>query len=203
VRDDSNRSSITPGNAVDVTCFTSPFQILMLPGLYGAGPEHWQTQWEKLLSGRRIEQDDWASPRFDAWCARLENGVRHSNRPVVIIAHSLGTILATRWALTAVDTSKVAGAFLVAPPDLDSAACDRTLDIDGFAPLLLARLSFPSVVVASRNDKHLTFARAKELAAAWGSRLIDAGYSHHIGSDAGLGRWVTGLDWFKEFIASL
>jgi hypothetical protein len=33
--------------------------VLILPGLYNSGPEHWQSRWESRHPGfRRIQQDD-------------------------------------------------------------------------------------------------------------------------------------------------
>jgi predicted alpha/beta hydrolase family esterase len=38
--------------------------ILIVPGVNGSGPDHWQTRWERKLStARRVEQADWDSPR--------------------------------------------------------------------------------------------------------------------------------------------
>jgi uncharacterized protein len=39
---------------------TADCDILVIPGLGGSGPEHWQTRWEgRLSTARRVEQDDW------------------------------------------------------------------------------------------------------------------------------------------------
>ena len=36
---------------------------LIIPGLGGSGPVHWQTRWqEKLSTARRVEQADWDRP---------------------------------------------------------------------------------------------------------------------------------------------
>jgi hypothetical protein len=180
----------------------SNFQILIVPGLYGAGPDHWQTHWENALGAQRVEQDDWAAPRGDAWAVRLDEAVRRSERRVVFVGHSLGSTLVSLWAAKQ-DTAKVAGAFLVAPPDMDQNTLDLAFDIAGFDPLILDRLPFPSVVVASRDDGYVKFPRAQWLAAAWGSRFIDAGCCGHIGSDARMGAWPAGFEWFKAFAASL
>src|SRR5437879_5512290 len=73
----------------------------------------------------------------------------------------------------------------------------------GFAPIIMKRLPFPSVVLASRNDERVAFERAEAFASAWGSRLIDVGALGHIGSSAKLGLWPQGLVLFGQFIASV
>ena len=47
---------------------TSDVDILIVPGLTGSGPDHWQTRWqERLKTARRVEQDDWDRPQRAAW----------------------------------------------------------------------------------------------------------------------------------------
>ena len=49
--------------------------ILIVPGLGGSGPDHWQTRWEsKLSTARRIEQADWDRPILADWTARIAKG---------------------------------------------------------------------------------------------------------------------------------
>jgi hypothetical protein len=73
----------------------------------------------------------------------------------------------------------------------------------GFDPILVKRLPFPSVVLASRNGDRVTFDRAEFFASAWGSRFIDVGAQGHIGSAMKLGLWPQGLVWLGQFIASI
>ncbi len=108
--------------------------LLMVPGLHGSGSDHWQTIWAASLPAARVEQDDWDTPRYDAWSARLAEAVHAQPAPVVLIAHSLGTTLVTRWLLTG-SRAHVAGAFLVAPVDIERVIREMQLDITGFDPL--------------------------------------------------------------------
>jgi len=182
------------------------FSVLVQPGLNGAGADHWMTFWEKAFSGfRRVQQDDWEKPDYAAWSPRLSEAVTQSERPVVLVAHSLGTSLTMRWSFDQPALArKVAGAFLVAPTDRDMFdARPGGSPVRGFGSMILKRLPFPSVVVASRNDDRVSFERAQTFAAAWGSTLIDAGKLGHIGSAAKLGDWPFGLLWFGQFVASL
>ncbi|MFC3111335.1 RBBP9/YdeN family alpha/beta hydrolase, partial [Undibacterium arcticum] len=127
---------------------------------------------------------------------------KHQECNTTLVAHSLGTALATRWSQEA-DTKAVAGALLVATSDVDRFAGTPGNPMRGFDPIIMQRLPFPSVVLASRNDERVAFERAEAFASAWGSRLIDVGALGHIGSAAKLDLWPHGLVWFGQFIASV
>ena len=184
---------------------TDEFTILVLPGLNGSDDEHWQTAWERAFPDfTRVEQRDWDKPLYAEWAARLTAAVEHSMKPVVLVAHSLGTSLVMRWAHDHPALgAKIAGAFLVAPSDRDRFDSAPDSPVRGFAPMLLERLPFRSVVIASRNDERVSFERAQLFAQAWGATLIDAGHQGHMGNAAKLGVWPFGLLWFGQFIASL
>lgn len=179
--------------------------ILLLPGLGGSGPDHWQTAWGKAFpSMQRVEQADWEKPVYADWSARLTEAVARARRPIVLVAHSLGTSLTMRWAFEQPGhAKKVAGAFLVAPTDRDRFDASPSSPVRGWGPMILERLPFSSIVVASRDDDRVSFERAEVFARAWGSTLIDAGNLGHIGSAAKLGLWPFGLFYFGQFVASL
>ena len=82
------------------------------------------------------------------------------------------------------------GALLVAPPDLEQVNTPDVLK--GFAPVPLQHLSFPSVVIASRDDPYATFASVGRMAHAWGARLEDAGAKGHLNTASNLGEWPFG-----------
>ncbi len=181
------------------------FSVLILPGLGGAGEDHWQTHWERAFPDFvRVQQADWENVAYDEWAPRLTAAVNQAPRPVVLIAHSLGTSLTMKWSFDQpAAAGKVAGAFLVAPSDRDRFRVQNRPEPRGFGQMLLKRLPFPSMVVASRNDDRVSFDRAQEFAKAWGSTLTDAGSLGHIGSAAKLGLWPAGLVWLGQFLASL
>lgn len=163
---------------------------LILPGWQNSGPEHWQTKWEQLdTSLTRVQQDDWERPDFTAWSQRLES---HLTEPTVLIAHSLGCFLASRA------RKNVAAALLVAPPKLGGIA-----ELASFASLPLEPLPFPSVVVASRNDAYCDFGHAEQLAAAWGSGLVDGGERGHLNSESNLGTWSEGRSLLRALVSVL
>lgn len=181
---------------------TSDCDLLIVPGLDGSGPDHWQSRWEaKLSTARRVEQESWSRPDAHAWTARLVKAVEAAERPVVLVAHSLGVVTAARSA-PLLPPGRVRGAFLVCPPDVDRPDVVPGLD-PAFAPLPRDPLPFPSVLVASRTDPYCAYERADDVAAAWGSVLVDAGESGHVNVESGHGPWPEGLMRLAGFLRNL
>ena len=163
--------------------------VLIVPGWGDSGDEHWQTLWEKATPGfQRVAQRDWLYPICSEWVETLAAAIRAAGGPVVLAAHSLGCLAIAHCARDA--ALPIRGALLVAPPDVERP--DFPPVLEGFAPIPRERLPFASIVVASRNDPFSEFERARALAEAWGSRLVDAGELGHINADAGLGPWPAG-----------
>lgn len=185
----------------------SDAHILIVPGYTNSGPEHWQTRWEqKLSSARRVEQAEWAKPVREHWVARMLEEINAASKPVVIVAHSLGVATAIHAAATTGPGSaapgKIAGAFLVSPPDVSNPDI-RPKHLMTFGPYPRDPLPFPSLVVASRNDPFGSFEHAGDIANAWGSMLVDAGESGHINADSGHGPWPEGTMVFAQFLSRL
>ncbi|MBL8565674.1 MAG: serine hydrolase family protein [Hyphomicrobiaceae bacterium] len=189
---------------------TSDVEILIVPGWSGSGPDHWQSRWQRnLRTARRVEQSDWLHPDRDAWVAALIEAAATTapDKPVILIAHSLG-VATVAHAAARLPAGSIAGAFLVGPADVDNA--DRwpvtegytfNKSHNGFAPLPLRPLGFPSVLIASSNDPYCSFDRATALGAAWGSTLVPAGEAGHINVASGHGPWPEGLmrlGWFLK-----
>ena len=168
----------------------SPGHTLLLPGWQNSGPGHWQTRWEALHGYHRVEQHDWLRPLRGDWSARLEETVVDAHGPVVLVAHSLGCILAAWWAAHSFHTHRVRAALLVAPGDVERA--DLAEQIPGWAPIARQRLPFPSILVGSRNDPYCSAERAQGLASAWGARFVDLGQRGHINAESGLADWPEG-----------
>lgn len=163
--------------------------VLIVPGWGDSGPEHWQTLWERANPGfRRIVQRDWHYPLRDEWVMTLAREVRAESRPVVLVAHSLGTLAIAHAAQAG--PIPIHGALLVAPPDVEHPEFPPVSE--GFAPIPRQPLPFPAIVVASRNDQFADFEWTRELATAWGARLVDAGRCGHLNADAGFGPWPLG-----------
>ncbi len=174
---------------------------LVLPGYLGSGAGHWQTRWEASNpSFVRVQMPDWDHPDRDAWCRTLDAAVTAADAPVVFAAHSLGCLTAAFWAshyASAAQLAKVAGALLVALPD--PAGTQFPQDANGFAPVPLARLPFPGIVVASSDDPYGGVPFSQTCASAWGSRWIGVGARGHINADSGLGDWDEGREWVASF----
>ena len=173
--------------------------VLILPGLGGSGPEHWQTRWEKLYERhRRVVQRDWDHPNRAAWLAAIEAAIVDAGEPVVLVAHSLGCALVAHAAARP-SAARVRAALLVAPADVDSPVYPPA-ETHVFAPLPLARLPFPATVVASETDPYVTIARARAFAAAWGAEFVDAGRGGPLNADSGLGAWPAGRVIFEALL---
>jgi len=178
------------------------FNYLNIPGLGGSGEHHWQTFWEQAYSEiHRVEQADWDHPICSVWVNKLQIAAEKlSDKPLVLIAHSLGC--ATLVHTVAQHKIKgVAGAFLVAMPDVDRV--DFPKECVGFSPLPKIGLPFPSVTIASENDPYITSAELKEWANVLHSQFISVGEREHIGTAAKLEYWEEGQELFCSFVKGL
>ena len=179
------------------------FDVLIIPGWDDSGPDHWQTHWERAFPNmRRVQQDDWRKAVFEEWALRLSEAVVRCRKPVLLVAHSLGTSLVMRWAEEAGGSGTIAGAFLVAPTDQDLFD-ESDSSVRGFGPMLTEPLPFPSMVLASQNDEFVSLERARFFAESWESSFVNLGALGHVGSEARLGLWPQGLVWLGQFMASL
>lgn len=169
----------------------SPPLVLILPGLGGSGPEHWQTRWEDLHQRHvRLGQRDWDHPDREDWLSTLGAAIEAAGEPVVLVAHSLGCALVA-YAARCPFAARIAAALLVAPADVDSPA-HTPAETRGFAPMPMTPLPFPATVVASEDDPYVTLGRARAFAAAWGTAFVDAGPRGHLNAASGLGDWPDG-----------
>ncbi len=170
-----------------------PVDTLILPGLNGSSEAHWQRYWARdNPESRVVEQHDWACPQRESWLAELERQIGMIGRDVWIVGHSLGCILAARFAESRL-AGRVRGVLLVAPCDLDATENLHPC-IVRFGAMPRRRLPFPSLVVGSLNDPYMPVDRLRRTAAAWGSDLFDIGEAGHINVASGFGRWAAGYD---------
>ena len=175
--------------------------ILIVPGYTNSGPDHWQSRWQSRLStARRVEQAEWSKPVREDWTAKVADAVNEAERPVVVIAHSLG-VPSVVQAIPRF-RNRVAGAFFVAPPDVANPDI-RPRHLMTFGPYPRDPLPFPSITIASRNDPYCTFEVAEDIASAWGSLFIDAGEAGHLNAESGHGPWPEGSMTFAQFMTRL
>ena len=166
--------------------------ILVLPGWQNSGPQHWQTVWQDQNPAfLRVQQRDWDAPVLAEWVAMLGEAVERAVPPVVLVAHSLGSITIAHWAKSSQGRSGVVrAALLVAPADVEQP--DTPWQIQGFGPVPALRLPFASTLVASTNDPYLSIERAQIFAENWRSQFFDIGQAGHINGESGLGDWPDG-----------
>jgi len=133
------------------TAMTLP--ILLLPGIGGSGPDHWQSHWERTDPDMtRFAPSDWDRPELADWCEALDRAVGTLDRPPIMVAHSLACLLVAHW--VAARGTPVAGAMLVAVPD----PCGQVFpdEARSFAQVPEQPLRFPSLIVtASGPDMHI------------------------------------------------
>lgn len=176
-------------------------EIVFVPGYKNSGPDHWQSRWQqKLSTGRRVVQAEWSKPVREDWVAEVVGAINEAERPVMIVAHSLGIPCVVH----AVPhfAKPVLGAFFVAPPDVANPAV-RPRHLMTFGPYPREPLPFPAIVIASRNDPYCSFEVAEDIAAAWGALFIDAGKAGHLNEAAGYGPWPEGSITFAKFLSRL
>lgn len=169
--------------------------VLLVPGLGGSGPGHWQSIWERNYAEcSKVDLGTWDEPHRNTWINNLNLAIRRVDKPVVLVAHSLGCLAVAWWARFEQPTwgSPVGGALLVAPPEVDFFPQDER--VARFAPTPSEQLPFPSRLIASRDDPWMGFHTAEALARRWGSTLVDVGAAGHINADSGLGAWQFGRD---------
>lgn len=168
-------------------------KILTIPGLHNSGPTHWQTLWEhKFDDAERIELGRWAEPDRDEWVRRIAEAIEVESGPVLIAAHSLGCHAFAHWfsAASTPTRSRIAGALLVAPPDMTRLQHER--HITGFTDTPGFTSRTPIIVVASDNDPYAKTAHVWRLARQWDARFVNAGPFGHINADSAIGDWPYG-----------
>jgi len=176
---------------------TSP-RILLLPGWQDSGPAHWQSRWEALHADTRVQQHDWLWPKRGDWMMQLEEALLADPRPAVLVAHSLGCQLVAAWADHSKHSARVAGALLVAPPDIERA--DAPPQIASWAPIVRRALPFPAIAVISSDDPFCSSERAHEMAADWGAAALEIGPFGHLNGDSGLGDWPEGRALLRSLV---
>ncbi|MCU7820855.1 RBBP9/YdeN family alpha/beta hydrolase [Kitasatospora sp. DSM 101779] len=185
-----------------------PPPVVIVPGLRGHVPDHWQTVLADGLAaaGRDVRtvppltgDDD----RLDceARAAALEETVSRAPGPPILVAHSAGVMTTVHWALRT--GRPVHGALLATPPDFDTPLPEgyptpEALRQRGWAPTPLAALPFPSIVAMSDDDPLGHPKRVAAMASAWGSRLIGLGAVGHLNPASGYGPWPQAAELVRE-----
>lgn len=166
--------------------------IILLPGLGGSGPDHWQYIWSQQDDHIMIEVDDWNNPNLEQWVETLDNAISRIQGNFILAAHSLGCALAAQWITQQpVKPLNLIGVLMVAPADIDdenyTPKCTRH-----FGPMPLNILGCKTITVISTNDPYVSVKRATYFNNKWKGHLIDIGEKGHINGDSGLGEWPEG-----------
>jgi len=177
--------------------------VLIVPGLRDHVEEHWQTLLEANLEKVR-SVPPLTTNKLDCK-ARIDNiqrEIESIDGDIILVAHSAGCLMVAHWA--AHHHRPIKGALLAAPPDLnanwpDNYPTPETLREHGWAPLPRTRLPFPSILAASSNDYLASITAATQLAAEWGSKLVNLGEVGHLNPASGFGSWPQA----EAFIAEL
>lgn len=167
--------------------------VLIVPGLNNSGPDHWQSRWERQRGDcQRVDLGMWERPHRNTWVNKLNLAIRAADRPVILVAHSLGCLAVAWWAQLEQPQpgGPVIGALLVAPPDVDFFPLDERLET--FSPTPSQPLPFPSILAASHDDPYMGIRAARRLARVWGSGFADAGKIGHINAQSDIGDWAFG-----------
>lgn len=176
-----------------------PVHVLVIPGLHGSGPAHWQTWLQaRLRHAVRVEQDDWDLPDIARWSQRIDEVV--ATRPGarwVAVAHSFGCLalahhLGRRQAVSDDSDEGIAAALFVAPAE---PLRFRLADALPHAPLGL-----PSALIASDTDPWMAADSACRWARRWGAAFVNLGDAGHINTDAGFGPFPRALQMTQALV---
>jgi predicted alpha/beta hydrolase family esterase len=170
------------------------YELVLVPGLYDSGPEHWQSYWQRRYPGwQRVTQRNWNVADLDLWIDAIKRKLSTCQRPAILIGHSLGALASCTLVVN--EQVNVAGLVLVAPAE------PVKFELEEQVPC--CALPVPSIVIASQNDPVMRYDRAEFWAQAWGSRFVSIGEAGHINAEAGFGSWPYGLSILGEFLSGL
>lgn len=170
----------------------STTNYIIIPGYSNSDEDHWQSYFERNLpNSTRIQPDSWEQPTCDNWVEAIQQEVsKFPSDSIVFVAHSLGCMALAHWDRKY--QTKIKGAMIVAPPDIENPWKDYGFDT--FLPIPKDKLSFPSFMVASTNDHWATVERTQVFAHYWGCEITWLENAGHISSGSGHGEWKVGLE---------
>ena len=183
---------------------------LILHGLGGSGPEHWQN-WlagELAHHGGSVDLPQFSSPdtpRLAVWVQELRNHL--AAMPVagsverVVVAHSLAGLLWLHHAAGEFDPGlRVDRVLLVAPPapDFDGEPLISEFLHPVLDPTVVRRAAVSTRLVVGEGDPYCGLAQAKGMAEALRVELDVIVGGGHLNVDAGYGEWGAVLKWVRS-----
>lgn len=199
-------SGAEPQDAEGKDAVSLPY-VLILHGLNGSGPAHWQN-WlagELAHHGGQVDLPQFTDPdepRLDIWLAELRSHLAAAPRTGerVVVAHSLACLLWLHHAAGAVDADlRVDRVLLVSPPAPD---CPEPL-IAAFVPPPLdpanpRRAGVSTRLVVGEGDPYCALDQAKLMAEALRIEIDVIVGGGHLNVDAGYGPWSAVLKWVRS-----
>ncbi|MEU4740826.1 alpha/beta hydrolase [Actinosynnema sp. NPDC023658] len=183
---------------------------LILHGLGGSGPEHWQN-WlagELAHHGGSVDLPQFSSPdapRLATWLGELRShlAAMPSDGSVerVVVAHSLAVLLWLHHAAGSVDPAlRVDRVLLVAPPapDFDGEPLISEFLHPALDPAAVREAAASTRLVVGEGDSYCTVPKAKELAEALRVEVDVIVGGAHLNVDAGYGPWGAALKWVRS-----
>jgi predicted alpha/beta hydrolase family esterase len=165
-----------------------PVRVLIVPGLHGSGPAHWQSWLQsRVRHAVRVEQDDWTQPDLERWSQRIAAVLAQApGVPHVAVAHSFGCLALAHHLAQAGRSPRrddepggIQGALLVAPAEPERFRLGERLPPQP--------LGVTATLLASETDPWMAADSARRWARAWGCAFVSLGDAGHINADAGFG----------------
>ncbi len=173
---------------------------IIVPGIGNSGPDHWQSLWEnEYHSMTRFAPSNWDEPDLTDWLAALDTAIAAAPTPPILVAHSLGCLLAAHYCAT--HDRPIKGIFSVAPPDPLGPKFPAVNQ--SFIDVPRTPLRAPTLVAASTDDPYASIGFAEDIAADWQAKFINLGPLGHVNVSSGLGDWPAGYALFETFAANL
>jgi predicted alpha/beta hydrolase family esterase len=150
----------------------------------GDGVRHWSAPPLAAVTSLHLDMD--ANPHRGLWALQLDNAVRATTEPTVLLGEGIACLAIARWAQLSPRryVENIAGAYLFSPLSFSPAQAPLLRNLH---PGPEVRLPFPSLVIDTRAS--LSIARVLELADIWGSHFTDADAmpsEWHVGETAPL-----------------
>lgn len=175
--------------------------FLLIHGLEGSGPEHWQSWLARRLSARGLHVaypslPDADNPRLDRWLDALDAELAQlPAAETTVLCHSLGSLLWLHHAARH-PAERVARALLVAPPQPDE---EDTSSV-GFRPAPLhpdgvAAAARETRLVCSTDDPWCPPETSRRIGETAGVPIDWIENGGHINTDAGYGPWPAVEGW--------
>ncbi len=141
----------------------------------------------KALNGSGSSRRVGNHPELNDWAQALDEVIRQTDEPAILIAHSLACLLVAHWAAHSQLARRVAELswllFLI-----QTGLGFPLAEAGTFADPPSVPLPFPALILASTNDPYASFEHAERRAFDWKAGIIDVGALGHVNSASGLGR---------------